>query len=220
MRNDIWSSEKTKCDVFNSMLYLSTSQWMVAFTGCAALRDPQELGGAFYTFTLGSTLVVGLLSAVLYEKDESSDGMDESTAVIVMTTACTGMLISYVTLLLSMDRKFVRTFFWTKTGNQQIQEIFTKSSKDKWKIRVFKYNKRKWKRTIGDEVKTWLNSRLPVWFEEKPDWLTVDVKCTIPDELVENKAMFDTLNSAEVVQRKKENRRRSSVSMRMSGRGR
>ena len=222
IRNDFWYWEKAsdECeDVNNSIVTIPLTGCMVAFTGCAGLRMPIELGRALYTFILGSTMSIGLVSAVLYEEDGAGDRMDKGTAFLIMATACAGMLVSCSTLLYSVDRKFVGTFFSTMTGNQQIQEVFTESSEDKYKIKVFKHNQPKWKAYIGDEVKAWLNSCLPVWLKEEPDWLTVGVKSTIPDELVDDKAMLSTLNNAAVVQKKEENRRLSSVSMRMSGRG-
>jgi hypothetical protein len=127
-----------------------------------------------------------------------------------MIIACCGIVLSYITLLLSMNKKYLDTFIGTKTGNEHCHGFFTDNEEDWKKFGVFHNNRHKWEYKIGPEVKAWLNERLPVWLEDEPEWFNDVMKSMIPDEFISDPALLvrvRTKNVKAII----EERRRSSI---------
>ncbi|GMI32515.1 hypothetical protein TrCOL_g3266 [Triparma columacea] len=210
------------------------------WTAMVQERHPNEVGGAYYTFSMFITITAGLVAAVGYEKEaeafmggrssNSSDvsagleentvvtampsdlsaGLEENTVIAVMTIACAGIILSYSTLLLSMNKEYVSTFFSTKTSDKFLQEKFTDFEEDAIRFGVFKCNRYKWEYKIGPQVKSWLDERLPVWLENEPEWFDDLRKSQIPDDFVSDPAILVRLRTNNV-KAILEERRRSSV---------
>jgi len=177
---------------------------IVDWTAVVHFRHPNEVGGAYFTFSLGLTIVMGVVAALQYEKvvddvitDEDVElgednqsvggeesGLEESTVVTIMMFACAGMVVSYATLLVSMKREYLHTFISTKTGNESAQEMFTKNEDDEQRFGIFGDNRHRWEHKIGAEVKAWINERLPLWLEEPPEWFNDQKRSVIPDDYV------------------------------------
>jgi hypothetical protein len=217
--------------VFVSWLTRWVIKVIVDWTAVVQFRHPNEVGGAYFTFSLGLTVVMGVVAALQYEKavddvgitDEDVElgednqivggeesGLEESTVVKIMMVACAGMVVSYVTLLVSMKREYLHTFISTKTGNESAQEVFTKNEDDELKFWIFEDNRHRWEHKIGAEVKAWINERLPSWLEEPPEWFNDQRRSIIPDDFVTDPKILVRLRTNNV---KKiiEQRRRSSL---------
>ena len=100
---------------------------------------------------------------------EEGGALPESTVVTLMFTACAGIVLSFPVLITTIDKKHRKTFYSTKIGNEFNQEFFTKNDKDEIRFAVLHINRHKWEKAIGNEVKVWLNERLPVWLDEEPE---------------------------------------------------
>jgi hypothetical protein len=137
-------------------------------------------------------------------------GLEESTVVTIMVVTCAGMVVSYVSLLVSVKKEYLHTFISTKTGNEGIQEVFTKNEEDEHRFRIFADNRHKWEYKIGAEVKAWINEKLPLWLEEPPEWFNDQKRSVIPDDYVTDPEILVKLRTNSV---KKiiEQRRRSSL---------
>jgi hypothetical protein len=214
---------------------------VVDWTALVQMRHPNEVGGAYFTFSLFVTITGGIIAALGYEKkavEEVSEGyeinrgnesvveevlegdeinrgnegvgMEESTVVTTMVIACVGTILSFVTLILSMNKGYVHTFIGTKTGDKLIQEYFTDFEEDAIKFQVFENNRYKWEYKIGPPVKSWLDERLPVWLEDEPEWFDDLKKSRIPDDFVSDPAILVRLRTNNV-KAILEERRRSSV---------
>ena len=86
---------------------------------------------------------------------------------------------------------------------------FFNATSDKMKFETLKNNENLW-RDIRNDLKAWLETRLPVWLEEEPPWLTDYHRSLIPEWAVDNKALLSRIRNknVEVIL---ENRRRSSA---------
>jgi hypothetical protein len=150
------------------------------WTGVVQFRHPNEIGGAYFTFTLGVTIAIGIFAALGYKKEEGEGILEETTVFWVMLTACIGIFISYLSLLLSINREYLHTFTSMQTSNEYLAKEFKGSEQDEGKMDIFRTNRLKWKKVLGNEVDTWLNERLPVWLEEDVEWLTDEMMSIIP----------------------------------------
>ena len=194
------------------------------WTAMVQMRHPHDVGGAYFTFSLFVTITGGIIAALGYEKkvleevlegDEIARGsegvgLEESTVVTTMVIACVGTILSFVTLLLSMNKEYVHTFIGTKTSDKVIQEYFTDFEEDANRFEVFNCNKYKWEYKIRPQVKSWLDERLPIWLEDEPEWFDDLKKSLIPDDCVSDPAILVRLRTNNV-KAILEERRRSSV---------
>jgi hypothetical protein len=236
LRRDLWywAPVYGGFGVFVSWLVRWMIKVLVDWTAVVQFRHPNEVGGAYFTFSLGLTVVMGVVAALQYEKvvddvitDEEVElgednqqlggevsGLEESTVVTIMVSACAGMVVSYASLLVSVKREYLHTFISTKTGNESVQEVFTKNEEDEQRFSIFGFNKHKWEHNIGKEVKAWVNERLPLWLEEPPEWFNDQrrsIICNIiPDDFVADPEILVRLRTKNV---KKiiEQRRRGSL---------
>jgi hypothetical protein len=58
---------------------------------------------------------------------------------------------------------------------------------------LLEVNKLLWEPQIGDEYRTWLNSRVTIWAPQTPDWLTNAFFDKIPPDWIEDKAGYGEL---------------------------
>jgi hypothetical protein len=222
--------------VFVSFMLRCVNKVIIDWTAVVQFRHPNEVGGAYFTFSLGLTVVMGVVAALQYEKvvDDvisspnstfvedvelgedneqlggEESGLEESTVVTIMMAACAGMVVSYATLLVSVKREYLHTFISTKTSHESEQELFTKNEDDEQRFKIFGRNRHKWEYKIGAEIMAWINERLPLWLEEPPEWFNDQKRSVIPDDFVTDPEILVRLRTNNV---KKiiEQRRRSSL---------
>jgi hypothetical protein len=232
LRRDLWTRMPIYggLGVFASFMIRWIVKVIVDWTAVVHFRHPNAVGGAYFTFSLGLTVVMGVVAALQYEKvvddvitDEDVElgednlivggeesGLEESIVVTIMVVACAGMVVSYASLLVSMKREYLHTFISTKTGNENAQELFTKNEDDEQRFLIFSNNRHKWEYKIGAEVMTWINERLPLWLEEPPEWFNDQKRSVIPDDFVTDPEILVRLRTNSV-KRIIEQRRRSSL---------
>ena len=172
----------------------------VDWTACVHLRHLQEVGGAYWSFTLLLTCVIGAVLALSH---------GDRTLTMVMGGSCAGLLVAYAFFLASIEGKYVATFIDTRTASEYNVDRYLNATTDERKLDILKKNENLW-RDIRNDVKDWLASRLPVWLEEEPPWLTDRNRSLIPEWAVDDKALLSRIRNknVEVIL---ENRRRSTV---------
>ncbi|GMH94869.1 hypothetical protein TrST_g7751 [Triparma strigata] len=69
---------------------------------------------------------------------------------------------------------------------------------------------------IKEEVKEWINERLPVWLAEKPEWFDDSFKAMILDEYVEDKAILKKIRTKDVMAIRSARRRSSLGALQIS----
>ena len=169
---------------------------LVDWTFFVQARNPTEVGGTGFGWSLVSTVAIGLASATTM--DEIQGPFEKATLMKIMIGVCIGLLVSFAVLLCSIDQNYLDTFISTKTGSVYIQENFTKKEEDEKKFTLFENNEHKWKPVIGDDVKAWVGEHLQQWIDEKPVWFTNYRKSTIPDWCVDDKTLLKKLRAKEV----------------------
>ena len=162
-------------------------------------RHPSDIGGAYFSFSLVLTVLIGLYASASYSPDAGEAGAEgklgKVTVLVLMGIACAGILVSYATLLLSMKKEYRYTFFSMKTGRKQTQEIFTANDDHERKFKILSKNTKLWKKEIGEEVKSWIGKNLPIWMEEQPEWFTAQKMSVIGDEMVGDPGMLVRLKT-------------------------
>ncbi|GMI12318.1 hypothetical protein TrVE_jg7501 [Triparma verrucosa] len=164
-------------------------------------RHPNEVGGAYFSFSFVLTIALGMVSVYVYDDEEGESGegknLDKDTIMIVMGSACLGLILSFGALAMTMKRKYVSTFLSLQTSNSYCQQCFTERSADEGRFAIFDFNEVKWKGDIGVDVSLWVNERLPVWLEAiqccaGTFWLTHQKLSQIPEWVVEDQSLICT----------------------------
>ena len=92
--------------------------------------------------------------------------------------------LSSSVLMLTMERKYVRTFFSTETGCERVMNQFLDNAgDDELRAEIFTNNEEMW-RPIRDQVQAWVRFRFQSWKQEKPAWFTPAVCASIPTDLL------------------------------------
>eukprot|EP00520_Triparma_pacifica_P018212 CAMPEP_0118632278 /NCGR_PEP_ID=MMETSP0785-20121206/358_1 /TAXON_ID=91992 /ORGANISM="Bolidomonas pacifica, Strain CCMP 1866" /LENGTH=564 /DNA_ID=CAMNT_0006523035 /DNA_START=84 /DNA_END=1777 /DNA_ORIENTATION=+ len=237
-RRDLWywAAPNGAAGLFGSLMTRWVVKVVVDWTALVQLRHPNEVGGGYFSFSFLLTIAMGIYVALDYNKivdgeantnmdvtaglnvtgvdneEKSEVGLEESTVLFLMLSGCLGMVISYSTLLSTMERKYLPTFLSWQTSCEMYQDLFTEHDEDALRFWIFDANAHKWEYKIGEEVRAWLNERLPVWLEEEPEWFNPLRKSWIPDRFVDDKALLLKIRTPNVVKIISE-RRRSSVGL-------
>ncbi len=128
--------------------------------------------------------------------------LEVSTLYIVVGALAAVWAVSFGVLLLTMERKYVRTFFSTETGGEFATNHFKDNSgSDEHCACIFTYNQELW-RPIRPQVEAWLRARLKIWKREKPAWFTEALRRSIPtDMLPPRDARGSSVHDASLAQR-------------------
>jgi hypothetical protein len=106
-----------------------------------------------------------------------------STLYAVVGTLVAVWALSFGVLLLTMERKYVRTFFSTKTGCERVMSHFLDADSDELRAEIFECNEEMW-RPIRAQVQAWVRSRFKSWKRERPAWFTDATCASIPTDLL------------------------------------
>ena len=147
-----------------------------------------------YTFVsaqlrAATTQVAALGSVALYTAYYVGEAKVAAiTLYAVVGTIAAVWVISFGAMLLTMDRKYVRTFFSTQTGRDVVMATFVDNDGDndgneERRTRIFYVNEELW-RPIRPQVQAWLRSRFKVWRRTKPAWFTAALLASIPTEML------------------------------------
>jgi hypothetical protein len=92
--------------------------------------------------------------------------------------------LSSSVLMLTMERKYVRTFFSTETGCERVMNQFLDNAgDDELRAEICTNNEEMW-RPIRDQVQAWVRSRFRAWKTERPAWFTDAVCASIPTDML------------------------------------
>ena len=195
------------------------------YTGFFHGRTPLELGGRYFMVNMIMSHISCFVAVWAYDNyfEPEVTGINEKTGEEEIETAkiSTSFLYSvvgggalmwsiiFIWFMLTMDRKYVKTFYSTKTGSQYIIENFRNAKTDKVKIAIFRRSIRIWRPIIG-EVRMWVNGNFQRWETEKPDFFTKKFIQKIPDEV---------FSDADIARLKNQGlRRKSSIIDEITGR--
>jgi hypothetical protein len=198
-------------------------------TACVQFRHPFELGGLYYTLnavlgqeipirqapwpcdrpcdirgSIGATVQVAAFGSVaLYVAYYVGEArLEASTLYIVVGALAAVWAVSLGVLLLTMKRKYMKTFFSTDTGGEFVMNHFLDNAgDDEIQAEIFCNNQEQW-RPIRPQVEAWLRARFKIWKREKPAWFTEALRRSIPtDMLPPRDARGSSVHDASLAQR-------------------
>jgi len=86
-----------------------------------------------------------------------------------------------IAFFVTIDARYVKTFFSTRTATKFIRELFLTSEEDYQRFdAAFSFQKR-YISSIRSDVKEWMSSYIQRWQREGSDWFKIEL---IPDEYV------------------------------------
>ena len=199
-----------------SLIVRLCTKIMVDFTGTMQFRHPFEYGGVYFTFILLTTPLLSLYFGSRYltfiEDDEVKATLDYvfSSDKIYGGLGCLAavQLLSFALLMSIVPSKIRKTFFSTQTEKQFTCTNFKTAPNDFAKMDTFDVHPTLYA-PIKEELKAWLNERLPVFLEEQPEWFNDQKKAAIPDDFVADPAMLLRIRGVNI--EKIRERRRSSL---------
>ena len=110
--------------------------------------------------------------------------LEAATLYAYVSTLTAVSIVSFGVLLLTMERKYVRTFFSTQTGGEfAMGQFLDNDGNDELQARVFVFNEELW-RPIRPQVQAWLGSRFKTWRQNKPAWFTDALVACIPTDML------------------------------------
>ena len=154
---------------------LTLKPQIVDWSAIVHFRNPIDVGGLYFAFTMLLNILVGLASAL---------SQTDSTMTALMAGACAGSATTFALLLLTIDKGYIRTFFDTRTGSSFIQDAWRDGEDDEQRFKIFTKNDKKWKEDIGIEVKAWLDNRFETWQEDA--WFNEHKRSLVPDWIVDD----------------------------------
>ncbi len=163
------------------------------FTGIVHFRHPQDLGGAYWTLNAFLGIAATLGTVLLFGEMEEGLIVEESTLKVdglwqIASGMASFWIVCFTILLLVMKPKFRKTFWSTQTSKQATCAFFLDGKVDEIRMVTLSHNRLHWQPYIGDQVKEWVMKNWERWSLEQPDWLTDNVRSTIPLEFIPNKA--------------------------------
>jgi hypothetical protein len=160
------------------------------FTGCMAFRNSKELGGAYFSFNLASSLIS--LPVITYLHQEHAV-VDEESGVKklgadMLWAFSTGIVLSWAVMfgyfiLRVIVPKHRETFWSTLTAWEEAERIFLDNEEDEERTLIFKRSIFLWS-GVKEEVKAWTMASWETWDREKPEWFTKKFVSSVPDEFI------------------------------------
>jgi hypothetical protein len=159
------------------------------FTGCMHFRVPYEMGGAYFSFSMASSLIsVPIISYLYHEYAVVEEGGAEKFGADVLRGVSIAMLVAWVILFVFFVTRVIvpkyRRVFWSiQTGWQKAESAFLDNEEDEKRILIFTDSIVLWS-GIKEDVKAWTISSWETWDREKPEWFTSKVVASVPDEFI------------------------------------
>jgi hypothetical protein len=146
----------------------------------AAVQWPCDFG-----LIRSAAQVAAFASVALYAAFYVGEAKLEATTLYAFVSTLTAVsIVSFGVLLLTMERKFVCTFFSTQTGGDYVMSQFLDNDgNNEQRAEVFWYNQELW-RPIRPQVQAWLRPRFKTWRRTKPVWFTDALVACIPTDML------------------------------------
>jgi hypothetical protein len=160
------------------------------FSGCVLFRNPNELGGAYYSFNLVSTFVCVPVATYLYQEYYVVGDLGDSSKVdgtmlwFISVTITVLWIILFTYLIFFVIVSEYRSTFWSNiTAWKRAENIFVENEDDEKRALIFKRSVFLWSR-IKEDVKAWTMDNWSTWDDDKPDWFTDKFVSSVPDEFI------------------------------------
>ena len=184
----VWVPSHGVLTIVFSVIHRSIIKVLVDYTGIVHLRHSKEMGGLMWTLNLGIVQISCWAATLLYLKAprdsrDTADRIPPEQLYSAIGVISLVWLLSFSGFLMSIDRRYLHTFFSTETGKASATSHFLDNDSDELKAFIFRNNEWLWKE-IRPQVKIWVKVNWVRWNEEKPKWFTQNFVDTIPDDLI------------------------------------
>ena len=134
---------------------------------------------------LSAAQAAAFASVALYAAFYVGEAKLEAATLYAFVGTLTAIsLVSFGVLLLTMERKYMRTFVSTHTGGEFVMSHFLDNDgNDELRAHIFYSNQELW-RPIRPQVQAWLRSHFKTWRRTKPAWFTEALVACIPTDML------------------------------------
>ena len=151
------------------------SNLIISLQGCIHFRHPYELGGAAYSLSMVWAQIMPFLALRWYEGDNKEE------LRLLLGVNFTVWLVLNGFFFLSIEKRFVKTFFTRTTAPQYTVQLFLTSEDDASKFDAAFDNRASYIGGCKEEVKEFVRVNIERWRRENADWFKID---KIPDEML------------------------------------
>jgi len=172
--------------ILTNLVFMAVSKILCDYSGILHLRNAPEMGGVYWSANIVLAMAASYGATILYFERTPEDKVVvyEHNAWLGLGVL-TGFWIALFGLFLSLMKKgYRKSFFDTTTGKQYCQRQFVEGKSDERKANILKRNSNLWLKDLGGEVEKWVREGWWRWNEEKPAWLTENIKARIPIQWV------------------------------------
>jgi len=145
------------------------------FTGCVHFRHPFEMGGAAYSLSMVWAQIMPFLALRWYEGDNKEE------LRLLLGVNFTVWVVLNGFFFLSIEKRFVKTFFTRTTAPQYTVQLFLTSEDDASKFDAAFDNRASYIKKCEGEVRGWVSVNIEMWRRENADWFKID---KIPDAML------------------------------------
>ena len=211
LRDDLrhWFRVKGALSWIITVFLRTIGKELTDFTLLIQTRHPFECGGMYWSVNLVANQLFCFFSVYLYKKynnaslealenlkNTTSSGEDYYDREEIISEALWPLviglflfsMISFACFLLRINRKYLGTFFDTRSGKTFVCDSWRNSKRDEEKFHVFSKHK-SYYRSINDELKSWLTENWSRWEFEKEDWFSAKMIRRIPDEVLPDRVL-------------------------------
>jgi len=176
--------------LFASLLMRLVVKFVNDFTLNPQFRHQMDLGGAYWTFNMIAHQLFCFVSVyLLQEYGENVDEARVNALWIIVSTLFVITNVNFGWFLMLINKKYLITFFDTRTGKQFLCDVFRNAKTDMEKFYVFNKHKSYYK-SVNKEIKEWLTvENWKRWVDndgvkDNESWFNAKSISRIPEELL------------------------------------
>ena len=148
------------------------------------LYDVCCLGGMYWTICLVIGQLTSFVAVYLYSVLGASGSVASVASLWYLVCSLElAFVLFFAIFLLSINKKYIGTFFATVTGKHFTAQRFREAGGDRAKNHVFAMHPAFYAAFRG-EVKLWVGENFNKWNEEKPEWFNERLMANIPSDMI------------------------------------
>jgi len=138
-------------DLFTSFLVRAVNKLVNDYTSIVQLRQPNELGGFYWSFGLLLTLASLLISASVFERQNSGEDAEKvnlvwNSVIVIIPFAC----LLWSAFILLIERSHLASFITLRRGKNLTVQFFHENYDDALKSIIFRKNIKHWRSFEGE----------------------------------------------------------------------
>ena len=166
-------------EFFTSICFRIAVKIITDFTSIAQFRHPNEVGGAYWSFSFALTMASFPVSILICQNHGISTIFATKFAAIVFTWT----LAMFILFILNINHDYLHTFYSLERGRDLTVRKWNHVTNEAIRAdTVFRTSKHHWEE-IEEDVRGWVEVNWHRWQQEKPKWFT-EVQSRIPLEYI------------------------------------